>query len=92
MKSIILFLILSISLNAMQQYECRVHRSNSEPTVIICEAITVPPAHTNLAEQARRLSEERDLRRYKRKVKIALISLAGSIVGGLTALVVYLTK
>jgi len=92
MKSIVLSCMIFCSLHAMQEYQCRMQRSNSEPIIIICEKIPTPPAHASLAAQARRLSEERDKRRYKRKVKIALISLAGSIVGGLTALVVYLTK
>jgi hypothetical protein len=90
MKTIVLILSLCCTMNPMQQYQSHHVRRHSAPARITFEPVNV--VRLTINEQVRRSSEERERQRYNHKMKIALVSLGTSVLGGLTALIVYLTK
>jgi hypothetical protein len=90
MKTIVLFLSIFFIINPMQQYQHRHQRRHSAPARITFEPVN--EVRLTIVEQVRRSSEERERQRYRHKMKITLVSLGTSALGGLTALIVYLTK
>lgn len=94
MKRFFLGLLICGSVHAMQEHKqtqthLYKHKFDHNGQVI---CVNVDDLNENIRATERRLSEERERRKYRNKKKIALITLATSIVGGITALVIYFTK
>lgn len=94
MKILVILLFVSTTQAMHLPQQQREPRSHSAPPALHITRINIyqPQHEIHLREHAQRVSEAQQNRRYRRKVKIALIGLAGSCAGAVTALIVYLTK